>query len=243
MRFGTASKFALSATLALLAFFLPWQASLVLFLCVVILEIFSDTYKPISAPAHKAFLRFLAYLVSLGLFMVFINGLLIEGDDDACIILGLSFYPDGLAFGLNVACRLMLLSSAILLFFVSTPIKIFADLLGYFGLPQKIISIILLTTFYLEQLPARIRQIFWSQEARGAPIKGNFILRIRSFFSILSPLVLSSLVESVNRGMALELRGFRGQVPPSRPRDVRDFRLAYLILSTSFVLLLWQVWK
>jgi energy-coupling factor transport system permease protein len=75
--------------------------------------------------------------------------------------------------------------------------------------------VLLLTLHFLDQLPMRIRQIFLAQQARGAPVDSGFLSRTRSLFSVLSPLVLSSIVESIDRGTALELRGFLNRHQPA----------------------------
>ena len=244
MRFGPASKFSFSISLAILAFLLPWYISLSSIPFIILLERFTTPFRPISIPAHRTFLRLILYLSALGLVIVCMNGLLIAGDGRILQIWRLNLSWEGIEFGLNVSGRLVLLSIAIFLFFVSTPIKEFADFLGHIGLPGKVVTIILLTTFYLEQLPTRIKQIFWAPEARGAPIRANIALRIRSFFSILAPLTLASLVESIERGMALELRGFHGDITLSRLQDSRDFKMAFLILLASLGAILWLViWK
>ncbi|MBI3003844.1 MAG: hypothetical protein HYY49_00325 [Ignavibacteriales bacterium] len=244
MRFGTASKFSFSFALALLAFFLPWQVSLSFMPVIVLLEIFLSPFRPLSAGAHKKFLQFIGYLTFLGVLIVGMNGLLLKSGEVVLRLLWFNIYDGGIEFGLNVASRLLLLSSAILLFFVSTPIKMLADFLGHIGLSKKIVTIILLATFYLDQLPQRITQVFWAQEARGAPVRSNILQRLKSFFSILAPLTLSSLVESVDRGMALQLRGFQGYASLSQPRDLQDLKTAFLIVFSSLLALLsYLIWK
>jgi energy-coupling factor transport system permease protein len=78
------------------------------------------------------------------------------------------------------------------------------------------VLVLLLTLHFLEQLPARIHQIFLAQQARGAPVDAGMLSRTKALFSILSPLVLSSIVESIDRGTALELRGFLQTAPTAR---------------------------
>jgi energy-coupling factor transport system permease protein len=96
----------------------------------------------------------------------------------------------------------------------------------------------------MDQLPSRIHQIFLAQQARGAPVDAGVIARTRALFSILSPLVLSSIVESIERGTALELRGFllRSEVAPRS--DARQFQanwLTVLLLVVSFAILAYSV--
>jgi len=158
--------------------------------------------------------------------------------------MGLPLYAGGLEFGLAVGTRVMLLSLSILLFFTSTSLKEFSFLLLNAGIPTSIVTIILLSSHFVEELPSRIGHIFSAQEARGAPVRSHVLARARSLFSILSPLVLSSLAESAERGMALELRGFRGQLK-IRKSDVEKLSFpGYVFLLLGMLALLWKVlWK
>ena len=244
MRFGTAAKLSTSLLFSVLAFLSPWQVSLSFIPFIVVLEMSAAPFRPISAAAHKSFRRLIYYLTFLGFFIVCINGIFIKGHEELTQIWGLSFYREGIEFGLRVSARLILLATSILLFFVSTPIKAFVDILAQVGLPTSLVVIILLSIYYLEQLPGRIAQIFLAQEARGAPVRANLFLRTKSFLSILSPLALSSLVESVERGVALELRGFQEDKRISPPRNSADFRTAILILLATLILILgFVIWK
>jgi energy-coupling factor transporter transmembrane protein EcfT len=158
--------------------------------------------------------------------------------------MGLPLYAEGLEFGLTVGTRVMLLSLSILLFFTSTSLKELSFLLLNAGIPTSIVTIILLSSHLVEQLPSRISQIFSAQEARGAPVKSHIVARARSFFSVLSPLVLSSLAESIERGTALELRGFRGQLKIRKSGVEKLSFPGYVFLLLGVLALLWKVlWK
>ena len=153
-------------------------------------------------------------------------------------------FKRGLQFGLAVGLRFVALGMALLLFFSSTPIPAIADALHDAGMPFQIVVTLLLTLHFLDQLPVRIDGIFTAQEARGAPVRSHFVARLRSFFSILSPLVLSSIVESIDRGMALELRGFRGsaETPKGNTRNDRSISvLSVAFLLLSLLTLFWMV--
>ena len=106
---------------------------------------------------------------------------------------------------------------------------------------------LLLTLYFIDRLPDRIDQIFTAQEARGAPVRASVPARLRSFFMILSPLVLSSIVESIDRGMALELRGFQGDVRISFGPDSnaihRASAISVVFLVLSCIAFIWIVYQ
>jgi energy-coupling factor transport system permease protein len=169
------------------------------------------------------------------------NGILLREGPVRFRFIVLDFYDAGLTYGLTVSVRLILLSLSVLVFFASTHFQDFAKYLQSLGLPRSFVSIILLTMFFLEQLPHRISQVFTAQEARGAPVRAGIVGRSRAFFLILSPLVLSSIVESVERGIALEVRGYhllRARKDLQHDQQTPSFwRLSFLTLSSIIIIL------
>lgn len=208
MRLDVPSKLAFVFLMWVCAFTLSWLINGGLILLLLLIRYLVPAYKPISNKAGKAFNKFFAYALAILLLLLALNALLIKRGSVFFNIYGLSFYEEGFFFGLTTAMRLLLLSFSVLLFFASIPLPDFVKFLQQAGLPSSLVLVLLLTLHFLEQLPDRINQIFVAQEARGAPIRAGFISRLKAFFVILSPLVLSSIVESIDRGTALELRGF-----------------------------------
>jgi energy-coupling factor transport system permease protein len=225
------------------AFLLPWQFNIPFIVVLVLLAYTAKPFKPVTVAARKYVSRFVAYSVLLILVLVAVNGLLVREGPVRFKLLILDFYDAGLAYGLTVSIRLILLSLSILVFFASIHFQDFAKYLQSVGLPSPFISIILLTMFFLEQLPHRIAQIFTAQEARGAPVRAGIIARSRAFFLVLSPLVLSSIVESVERGLALELRGYRFTRMKKSPQQIQPSSVfwRYGFLTLSFVIFILSV--
>ncbi len=222
------------------AFLLSWQYSLAFVIVFILLVGGVHPFRPVSESGWKYFKRFLIYAFPLVLVLVTVNGILMR--DGEQVHLGfVTIYEGGLQYGLTVSTRIVLLSISILVFFVSVHVR---DLVKYFqtrGLPHQLASIFLLTLFFLEQLPHRISNVYTAQEARGAPVRRGFMSRSKAFFVVLSPLVLSSIVESVERGVALELRGYYRYPGTKLARDGSETQSAWrylFLLLTLFVIIL-----
>lgn len=223
------------------AFTLPWilQASICVLLIIARYAI--PPLHPATPRSAKAFSKFILYSTVVATFLVLLNGLILREGTISATVSGISLYEGGLVFGARTASRLLLLSFSILLFFISTPLPELIQYLEEKGLHPSFALVLLLTLHFLDQLPARIHQIFLAQQARGAPVDSGLLSRTKALFSILSPLVLSSIVESIERGTALELRGFL-QRPPVAPVIKRsesetDWLTISLILLALAVLL------
>jgi energy-coupling factor transport system permease protein len=238
-------KSALTLLLATCAFTLPWQIQLVLLGIVVLLPFIAPPLHPISQRAAKTFFRFIWFSSTLGTVIVVVNGILIRGDEITYELGPIVMYTEGILFGLETAPRLLLISFSILLLFVSTPIRSIIDRLQESGLPRNIVMLLLLALYFVESLPDRIERIFVAQEARGAAVRASLPSRFKALLTILSPLLLSSLSESVERGTALELRGFLVSPPSHRihharpPQNVTLVLLGISALLIAYRILVW----
>jgi len=227
-------KLAFVLLLWVCAFTLPWIIQATLCIILIIIRYAVPPLRPVTDRSAKAFSRFILYSIAVATLVIFLNALLIKEGEVSATVLGISLHEGGLVFGAKTASRLLLLSFSILLFFISTPLPELIQYLQEKGLHPSFALVLLLTLHFLDQLPARIHQIFLAQQARGAPVDSGLFSRTKALFSILSPLVLSSIVESIERGTALELRGFleRPDVTPALERRVShtDWLTVLLIL-------------
>lgn len=245
-RINLPAKLALVVLLWVCAFALPWVYQASLCFLVIVGRFAIPAFKPQSERSSKAFSRFLVYSIAVAFFVLLLNSILIRTGSTYGTILGFALYEEGLLFGLRTASRLLLLTYAVLLFFVSTPLKELIRFLQLKGLSPAFTLILLLTLHFLDHLPERIHQIFLAQQARGAPVDAGIFSRSRALLSLLSPLVLSSIVESIDRGTALELRGFLsrpGDTGEARPSDPGWNLLTAFLLLVSILIMLIAIFR
>ena len=247
MRVGIPEKLAFTLCLAVSAVTLPWEASAILIVALLLGRMLAPPLRPMNSQASRRFWKVFPLLVLLVSFMTAINGALMRSGGLVFDLGPIGFYDAGLQFGLVTGSRLLLIATTFLILFGSTRIADFAEYLNRIGLPSPIATTVLLALHFLDHLPERIQQIFIAQESRGAPVRGSFVARIRCFFMLLSPLVLSSIVESIERGTALELRGFHSGVslrragPEQGTRSWSAITVAFLALSV--LVALYGVWS
>ncbi len=199
------------------AFLLDWQFNLALLVLTLLASFLLAPFRPVNEDGERYTRRFLTYSGVFVCVLVLVNGVLLREGTPVFTVSFLSLYSGGILYGLTVSTRLLLLSLSLLMFFVSVRLRDFVRVLESVGLPKPIVTIILLTAFFLEQLPHRIARVFTAQEARGAAVRAGLLSRSKALFVVLSPLVLSSIVESVERGVALELRGYHARPGPTTP--------------------------
>lgn len=242
MRFDIPSK--LSATLFLIvcAITFSWQLNAALFVILILIGILPRylTQRGIRDVGPRSFQRFLTTMVVFVLLITILNGLLLREGKEMPTSIGLTFFEGGLEFGLRTSFRLAVISAALVLFFSFTPLRDFLAYLQQTSVPSALVVILFLSLHFIGQLPERIAQIFTAQEARGTDVRGNLIARTKAFVSIVSPLVLSSIIETLDRGAALEARGFRGhlasyQQPSSPSAFTRIVTIVFLLASFTLL--------
>jgi energy-coupling factor transport system permease protein len=242
MRLGIPEKLALALLVVTCSLALPWSASAVAVVVLLAARSVISDLRPLDKRSAKRFTTTFCAILLLVAVMISLNGILMRTGDLLASLGPLSVYEGGLLFGLTTGIRLLLIATVFLTVFGSTRIAEFADYLNRVGLPSAIVTTLLLALDFLDRLPGRVQQIFVAQESRGAPLRGNVIARVRSFFLLLSPLVLSSIVESVERGIALELRAFHAGIAPrldgtrGSDRSLSTLSVVFLVLAALIAL-------
>ena len=115
---------------------------------------------------------------------------------------------EGLAFAIEILVRILAISGAVTLFYLTTrPSDLVVDLERR-GVSPRIGFV---TNASVQTVPAmvdRAQQITAAQRARGLDTEGSVWRRIRGVVPIVGPVILGSIAEVEERTMALEARGF-----------------------------------
>jgi energy-coupling factor transport system permease protein len=115
---------------------------------------------------------------------------------------------EGFGFALQILARILAISGAITLFYLTTrPADLVVDLERR-GVSPRVGFV---TNASVQTVPAmvdRAQQITAAQRARGLDTEGSIWRRIRGVVPIVGPVILGSIAEVEERTMALEARGF-----------------------------------
>ena len=245
MRIGIPEKLALTLFMIVAAVVLPWTVSMALALALVVARMVVPALRPMDSQAAGRFRKVLSILLLLAIVMTFLNGVFMATGRTVLDLGLVRLSEGGIQFGLATGCRLLLIATAFLVLFGSTTIAAFAEYLNRIGLPSPIVTTLLLALHFLDHLPEKIQQIFIAQESRGASVRGSLLARTRSFFLLLTPLVLSSIVESIDRGTALELRGFHSGASLRSAISAEEYRtwsaVTIVFLALSGLLVIYRV--
>lgn len=162
------------------------------------------------AGAVRSLLRAVVVLaLPIGISVVVVNVLFFPAGQQVLFRIGpITATAEGLAFALEVVARIVAISGAISLFYLTTtPGELTIDLERR-GVPPRLAFV---TSASVQTVPAmvdRAAAITAAQRARGLDTEGSIAARIRGIIPIVGPVILGAIGEVEKRTMALEARGF-----------------------------------
>jgi energy-coupling factor transport system permease protein len=115
---------------------------------------------------------------------------------------------EGLVFAVEVVARIVAISGAISLFYLTTtPGDLTIDLERR-GVPPRLAFVASASVQTVPAMVERAATITAAQRARGLDTEGSIAARIRGIVPIVGPVILGAIGEVEKRTMALEARGF-----------------------------------
>jgi energy-coupling factor transport system permease protein len=148
---------------------------------------------------------------------------------------------EGLAFAIETLARLLAITGALALFYLTTPIGSLVVDLERRGVSARLAFVVSASVRTVPAIVERAGEIAAAQRARGLDTEGSVWRRIRGLLPLVAPVLLGSIGEVEERAMALEARGFSR---PGRrsllwmPRDTSGERAARWLMAATIPLLI-----
>ena len=140
---------------------------------------------------------------------VLVNVFFFPGGETVLLRLGpITATAEGLAFALEILVRILAISGAVTLFYLTTkPADLVLDLERR-GISPRVAFVANASVQTVPAMVERAAQITAAQRARGLDTEGSPWRRARGIVPIVGPVILGSIAEVEERTMALEARGF-----------------------------------
>ncbi|CAN5269764.1 energy-coupling factor transporter transmembrane protein EcfT [soil metagenome] len=149
----------------------------------------------------------LALPIAISAFLV--NVFFFPGGEQVLLRIGpITATAEGFGFAVQILVRIIAISGAITLFYLTTrPADLVVDLERR-GVSPRIGFVANASVQTVPAMVERAMQITAAQRARGLDTEGSIWRRIRGIMPIVGPVILGSIAEVEERTMALEARGF-----------------------------------
>jgi energy-coupling factor transport system permease protein len=148
-------------------------------------------------------------LLPLALLLLAVQGFANPANRTVVFAIGpIVYYREGLAIAALAATRIACLVGTTFLFSFTTKPADITEALLQRGLSPRMGYVLLSALQIIPQTLEMAGRIQDAQRARGLETEGSLLVRARAYVPLMLPLVLSSLVATQERAMALEVRGF-----------------------------------
>lgn len=137
---------------------------------------------------------------------------------------------EGLLYGTKILVTLLVFLGSFYLFNKTIYSGRLSATLTDHGVNRRLVYLLLASLNIVPEMQRQIKVVRQAQEARGLLTTGSLISRVKAFVPLIGPVVLSSLINAQERGMALELKGLGiTSVQPTALLESHDTRQDYLI--------------
>ncbi|QTL99097.1 energy-coupling factor transporter transmembrane protein EcfT [Iocasia frigidifontis] len=178
--------------------------------------------------------------------VVIIQGLFNLGNKTALFSIGsIVFYKEGLLYAFDICLRVLnILSSFAILVLTTKPSELIESLVRK-GLSPRIGYVLNSVLQIIPQMSATMNTITEAQRSRGMETEGSLKTRIKAFFPLIGPVVMSSLINTRERAMALEVRGFNSSVKKTflneEKEESYDKVIQLILILIVIVALIWRI--
>ncbi|MTB64061.1 energy-coupling factor transporter transmembrane protein EcfT [Streptococcus sp. zg-86] len=200
--------------------------------------------------AHSKVISRTFPIVSLSSFVILtvaiIQGLFRQGNETPVLTLGpVTFYQEGLLFALGIALNIYNIILAFCVLILTTKSSDMIEDLVRKGFSPRMGYVFISLFQLIPQMTSRMATITDAQRSRGMETEGSLLVRIKAFLPLVSPVIMSSFIETKERAIALEVRGFNSKAkktfitPPVR--SVYDRPIQLMCVAGLIAALIWRL--
>lgn len=178
--------------------------------------------------------------------IVIIQGMFRSTNETVAVALGPAvFYKEGLLYSLGIVLNVFNILLAIcVLIFTTKP----SDMIESFidrGFSPRIGYVFISIFQIIPQMSDTMGTITDAQRSRGMEVEGSLMVRVKAFLPLISPVVMSSLADTKERAVALEVRGFNTKSKKvflyERKKTKTDTVIKVLLILIMAAVIIWRV--
>lgn len=184
-----------------------------------------------------------AFLVLITVFII--QGMFNPENETVLFHLGpLSMYKEGLLYALMLSLKVINIIGSFMILVLTTKPSDLVESLVRKGMSPRIGYVISSVFQIIPEMMATMGTIMDAQRARGMETEGKLFVRIKAFLPLLGPVVLGSLINTKERAMELEVRGFNSRTPKTYLNEEKTYVYSKVIQWTLILITLGAlVWR
>ncbi len=192
----------------------------------------------ISGGILKKVFPLIAFSFTIIITIFLIHGLFNKENTTVLFRIGaLVFYQEGLLYACRIGLNILNMLLAFAAFVLTTRPADLVDDLEQTGFSPRFGYMIASVFQIIPQMMATMNTILDAQRSRGMETEGSLFIRAKAFIPLISPVVSSSLINTRERAIALEVRGFGSK---NKKTFLREHRLLgrdkrFMILMVLFI--------
>ena len=200
----------------------------------------------ISGKIIKKVFPLIAFSFTIIITVFLIHSLFNRENQNVLAALGpLKFYKEGLLYASRIGLNILNMLLAFAMFVLTTKPATLVDDLEQAGFSPRFGYMISSVFQIIPQMMGTMNTIMDAQRSRGMETEGSLFVRAKAFIPLISPVVSSSLINTRERAIALEVRGFDSKTKKTflsdhklKGRDRAFMALMVLLIAGSIV---WRV--
>ena len=202
----------------------------------------------ISGKIIKKVFPLIAFSFTIIATVFLIHGLFNRENQNVLAALGpLKFYKEGLLYASRIGLNILNMLLAFAMFVLTTKPAALVEDLEQAGFSPRFGYMISSVFQIIPQMMGTMNTIMDAQRSRGMETEGSLFVRAKAFIPLISPVVSSSLINTRERAIALEVRGFDSKTKKTflndhkiKGRD-RAFMIVMVLLIAGAVV--WRVMR
>lgn len=191
-----------------------------------------------SGKLLKKTVPLIAFSFTILITIFLIHGLFHQGNVNVLFRIGpVKFYKEGLKYAGSIGLNVLNLLLSFAVFVLTTKPTELVEEMEKRGFSSRIGYMISSVFQIIPQMTGTMKTIMDAQRSRGLETEGKLITRMKAFLPLISPVVMSSLISTRERAIALEVRCFDSKNPKTF-LNVREKRKSDTIVNVILVLLI-----
>lgn len=189
-----------------------------------------------SGKVLKKTFPLITFSFTIILVVFIVHGMFYYGNENVLFsIWKLTFYKEGVLYATRIGLNVLNMLLAFAVFVLTTKPDILVEELEKSGFSTKFGYVVSSVFQIIPEMTGTMNTIMDAQRSRGMKTEGNLMTRAKAFLPLISPVVMSSLINTRERAIALEVRGFGVKRKKTYLRDFKKQKLDR-ILTIVFIL-------